>query len=91
MRYAIDLAYSSDPLEVPVAAVIAINNEIISFSDNRVERDNIEWHHAEFLAIIKAIQNLNTKYLVYYNNKFFFLIYFFFFIVFSFFEIYIVH
>lgn len=63
MQYAIDLAYSSDALEVPVSAVIAIDNEIISFSDNRVERDNIEWHHAEFLAITKAIQNLNTKYL----------------------------
>ena len=63
MKYAIELAYNTDPLEVPVAAVIAIDSEIISYSDNRVERDNIEWHHAEFLAIAKAINKLNAKYL----------------------------
>ena len=63
MQFAINLAYNNDPVEVPVASVIAIENNIIAFSDNRVERDNIEWHHAEFLAITKAIQNLNTKYL----------------------------
>ena len=63
MKYAIELAYNTNPLEVPVAAVIAIYSEIIAFSDNRVERDNIAWHHAEFLAIEKATNKLNTKYL----------------------------
>ena len=63
MQYAIDLAYSSDTLEVPVAAVVAIGSKIVSFSDNRVERDNMEWYHAEFLAITKAINKLNVKYL----------------------------
>ena len=49
--------------EVPVASVIAIGPDIISYSNNRVETDNIAWHHAEFLAIEKAINKLNTKYL----------------------------
>ena len=63
MQYAIDLAYKSAPSEVPVASVIAIGPEIISSSNNRVETDNTEWHHAEFLKIKKAINKLNTKYL----------------------------
>ena len=63
MQYAIDLAYHSHKSEVPVGAVIAIDNEIISFSDNRVERDSIEWHHAEFIAIKQAISKLKVKYL----------------------------
>lgn len=63
MQFAINLAYNSDPMEVPVAAVIAIDNNIIAFSDNRVERNNIAWHHAEFLAISKAVNQLDIKYL----------------------------
>ena len=63
MKHTIDLACNTDKSEVPVAVVIAIDSDIISFSDNMVERDNIEWHHAEFLAINEAINKLKVKYL----------------------------
>ncbi len=63
MEFAIKLACNTDSSEVPVASVIAIGSEIIEFSDNRVERDNIEWYHAEFIAVEKSIKKLNVKYL----------------------------
>ena len=63
MKYAINLANNTSSLEVPVAAVVAIGNNIIAYSDNRVERDNIGWYHAEFLSINKAVNKLQTKYL----------------------------
>ncbi len=63
MEYAIEIAKKSHESEVPVGAVIAIGNDIISYSTNKVETDNIEWHHAEFVAIEKAINKLNKKYL----------------------------
>ena len=49
--------------EVPVCAAIAIGNEIISTSTNEVEKNQRPWHHAEFLAIEKACEKLQTKYL----------------------------
>ena len=63
MKLTINLAQNTSNLEVPVASVVAIDNEIISFSDNRIERDKKEWYHAEFLAIEKALQKLGVKYL----------------------------
>lgn len=63
MEYAIEIANKSYKSEVPVGAVIAIGNNIISYSSNRVEMDNIEWHHAEFVAIEIAIKKLDVKYL----------------------------
>ena len=63
MEYAIELASNIHKSEVPISAIIAIDDNIISCAENRVERDSIEWHHAEFLAVKQAIQNLNVKYL----------------------------
>ena len=49
--------------EVPVFAVVAIEDEIVSESFNDVESSNKPWCHAEFLAIEKAHKKLKTRYL----------------------------
>lgn len=58
------IAESLNHDEVPVvAAVVDENGEIISISANEVESSNCPWFHAEFLAISKAIDIFNTRYL----------------------------
>ncbi len=50
--------------EVPVGAVIVINNQVIAKDHNRVEQLNDSTAHAEMLAITSAYERLGAKYLV---------------------------
>lgn len=49
--------------EVPVGAVIVMNNRIIARAHNQVELLNDSTAHAEILAITTAFNFLNSKYL----------------------------
>ena len=49
--------------EIPIGAVIVINNKIIARDHNRVERLNDPTAHAEVLAITAACVYLGAKYL----------------------------
>ncbi len=49
--------------EIPIGAVIVINNKIISRAHNQVELLNDPTAHAEILAITSACNLLGTKYL----------------------------
>ena len=64
MRQALREAQNAfDEGEVPVGAVIVINNKIIGRDHNRVERLNDPTAHAEILAITSACNYLGAKYL----------------------------
>ncbi len=54
-------AYESD--EVPVGAVIVMNDKIIARGHNQVERLNDPTAHAEILALTSAFSYLGSKYL----------------------------
>lgn len=47
--------------EIPVGAVIVLNGEIVACAHNMCEQNNNPTHHAEILAINKALQNLGEK------------------------------
>lgn len=49
--------------EVPVGCVIVKDNEIISKAHNLCEKNHNATHHAEILAINKAIERIGEKYL----------------------------
>src|SRR3954462_7216558 len=49
--------------EVPVGAVIAVNNRIIARGYNQVEKLNDPTAHAEILALTSAFNYLGSKYL----------------------------
>ena len=49
--------------EVPVGAVIVINNKIISRGHNEVEKLNDATAHAEIIALTSAFNYLGSKYL----------------------------
>ena len=55
------LAFDKD--EVPVGAVVTINNKIISRAYNQVELLNDSTAHAEILALTTAYNHLGAKYL----------------------------
>ena len=55
------LAYDSD--EVPVGAVVVINNKIIARGHNQVELLTDATAHAEILALTSAFNYLGSKYL----------------------------
>ncbi len=55
------IAFEKD--EVPVGAVIVINNRIIARGHNQVELLNDSTAHAEILALTSAYSSLGTKYL----------------------------
>ena len=55
------LAYEAD--EVPVGAVVVINDKIIARGHNQVELLTDATAHAEILAITSAFNFLGTKYL----------------------------
>src|SRR5687768_1410876 len=55
------IAFDED--EVPVGAVIALNNKIISRGYNQVEKLNDPTAHAEILALTSAFNYLGSKYL----------------------------
>lgn len=54
-------AYEAD--EVPVGAVVVLNNTIIARGHNQVELLNDSTAHAEILALTSAYSSLGTKYL----------------------------
>ena len=54
-------AYEAD--EVPVGAIVVLNNTIIARAHNQVELLNDSTAHAEILALTSAYSSLGTKYL----------------------------
>ncbi|HEX6914948.1 MAG TPA: nucleoside deaminase [Chitinophagaceae bacterium] len=54
-------AYEDD--EVPVGAVVVLNNKIIARAHNQVERLNDPTAHAEMIALTSAFNYLGSKYL----------------------------
>lgn len=56
-----ELAYESD--EVPVGAIVVLNNTIIARGHNQVELLNDSTAHAEILALTSAYSSLGSKYL----------------------------
>lgn len=64
MRKALDEALKAyEEGEVPIGAVITVNNRIIARAHNRTERLNDVTAHAEMQAITSAAENLGGKYL----------------------------
>jgi tRNA(adenine34) deaminase len=55
------LAYEAD--EVPVGAIVVLNNTIIARAHNQVELLNDSTAHAEILALTSAYGSLGSKYL----------------------------
>lgn len=55
------IAYEED--EVPVGAVVVMNNKIISRGYNQVEKLNDPTAHAEIIALTSAFNFLGSKYL----------------------------
>src|SRR5689334_4764842 len=55
------LAFEND--EVPVGAVVVINNKIIARGYNQVEKLNDPTAHAEMIALTSAFNYLGSKYL----------------------------
>jgi tRNA(adenine34) deaminase len=55
------IAFDED--EVPVGAIISLNNQIISRGYNQVEKLNDPTAHAEILALTSAFNYLGSKYL----------------------------
>lgn len=49
--------------EIPIGAIIAINNKIIAKAHNQVERLNDATAHAEILALTAAFASMGAKYL----------------------------
>ncbi len=50
--------------EVPVGAVVVKNGEIVSRAHNLTEKNQNPTHHAEMLAIAKALDTLGSKNLI---------------------------
>ncbi len=64
MRKALDeAALAFDEGEIPIGAVITVNNRIIARAHNRTEALNDVTAHAEMQAITSASENLGGKYL----------------------------
>ncbi|HWB27393.1 MAG TPA: nucleoside deaminase [Chitinophagaceae bacterium] len=56
-----NLAYDED--EVPIGAVVVVQNKIISRGHNQVERLNDATAHAEMIALTSAFNYIGAKYL----------------------------
>lgn len=64
MRQALrEAQYAADRGEVPVGALVVINNKIISRGYNQVEMLNDATAHAEIIALTSAFNYLGSKYL----------------------------
>ena len=64
MRLALAEAQKAfDAEEVPVGAIIVMNNRIIARAHNQVELLHDSTAHAEILALTAAFDFLNSKYL----------------------------
>src|SRR3982751_3320636 len=65
MQYALREAHNAyEADEVPVGAVVVVNNKIIARAYNQVELLNDPTAHAEILAITSACNSLGAKYLM---------------------------
>jgi tRNA(adenine34) deaminase len=56
-------AFNSLSDEIPICSIIAIGYRIVSVATNNVENSASPFEHAEFLAVLAALKNLQTKYL----------------------------
>jgi len=64
MRQALrEAAEAFDKEEIPIGAVIVMNNKIIAKAHNQVELLNDSTAHAEILALTTAYQAMGSKYL----------------------------
>ena len=64
MRHALREALEAfEEDEVPVGAVVVINNKIIARGHNQVEKLNDPTAHAEMIALTSAFNHLGAKYL----------------------------
>jgi tRNA(adenine34) deaminase len=64
MQHALNEAQNAfDEEEVPVGAVVVVNNRIISRGHNQVERLNDPTAHAEIIALTSAFNYIGAKYL----------------------------
>jgi tRNA(adenine34) deaminase len=64
MRIALQQAeYAFEDDEVPVGAVVVLNNKIIARAHNQVERLNDPTAHAEMIALTSAFNYLGSKYI----------------------------
>ena len=64
MRLALQQAeYAFEDDEVPVGAIVVLNNKIIARAHNQVERLNDPTAHAEMIALTSAFNYLGSKYL----------------------------
>lgn len=64
MQHALKEAQNAfDAEEVPVGAVVVVNNKIISRGHNQVERLNDPTAHAEIIALTSAFNHIGAKYL----------------------------
>ncbi len=64
MRQALKLAEQADEEgEIPVGAIVVINNRIIAKAYNQTERLHDVTAHAEMLALTSAFNHLGAKYL----------------------------
>ncbi len=64
MRLALQQAeYAFEDDEVPVGAIVVLNNKIIARAHNQVERLNDPTAHAEMIALTSAFNYLGSKYI----------------------------
>ena len=64
MKIAIDQAIAAkNHGEVPVGAVIVLNNEVVGLGYNQIESKKNATAHAEIVAIQSACKNIKSKYL----------------------------
>ena len=56
-----ELAFEED--EIPIGAVVVVNNKIIARGRNMTERLNDPTAHAEMIALTSAFNNIGAKYL----------------------------
>ena len=64
MQFALKEArYAYEDDEVPVGAVVVVQNKIISRGHNQVERLNDATAHAEMIALTAAFNHLGSKYI----------------------------
>ncbi len=64
MRLALQQAeYAFEDDEVPVGAIVVLNNKIIARAYNQVERLNDPTAHAEMIALTSAFNYLGSKYI----------------------------
>ena len=63
MEHVVSTSENIFEADVPVFAAVAIGDDIIAESANKVEKLDRPWLHAEFLALQKACDVLNSRYL----------------------------